>query len=283
MSIMKKIQPFAVYLVVLMLAGVASLKAEQPGKIQGKAIVTSVHGTATYSSGRTPMPLKVSMKLDPGTVITTGPDSYANLSVNGVSSSVRVQPDTTMSISTMDCIGSEREGDTETILDLKLGSLQGQVKKVSANSTYEIKTPNGVARIRGTDWGIVVHQQSDGQYNVTFTSLAGQVIVSASVDNTLQIKTLNGGESWTPSEGNICKTPFNLLNEFSAVNQGLGFPVVLARVGDLPVTWQVKEPPGKQPCSPFRPPPPHHRPPPHRPPPPPPPPPPPHHPWWWWF
>ena len=38
----------------------------------------------------------------------------------------------------------------ETQLDLKMGHISGNVKKMSAASKYEIKLPNGVAGIRGT-------------------------------------------------------------------------------------------------------------------------------------
>ena len=40
---------------------------------------------------------------------------------------------------------------TETQLDLKAGSIFAHVKKLSAASRYEVKIPNGVAGIRGTD------------------------------------------------------------------------------------------------------------------------------------
>ncbi len=255
---MKRLQTLAACLVVLMLVGVVSLKSEQPGKIQGKAIVRSVNGTATYTVAGSSNPLKVNMELDPGTLITTGPNSYVFLSVNGVSSALRVQENTTVAIPTMSRIGSDREGDTETMLDLRVGSLLGQVKKVSANSTYEIKTPHGVAGIRGTDWGIVVVQLPDGRYMSTFTSVAGQVIVSAPVDGSIQTETLTDGQSWTPGDGPVRPTPLqylnNCLNEISELVNGI-FPPSFHGPGPFHPIFPVFPvgPPGQQPSSPHGP------------------------------
>ena len=183
---MKRFQTVAAYLVALALTGAFTLKSEQPGKTRGHATVRTVMGIATYNSGGGAMTLKPNMELEAGTTISTGPDSVVYLNVNGLSSSVRIQADTTMSIPQMERIGSAREGDTETTLDIKLGSILGQVKKVSGNSTYEIKTPHGVAGIRGTDFEVQVQQLPDGKYLVTFTSVQGTVIVSAVVAGEIQ-------------------------------------------------------------------------------------------------
>jgi hypothetical protein len=217
---MKRFQTVAAYLVALALTGAFTLKSEQPGKIRGRAIVRTVMGTASYTAGGGPLPLKPNMELDPGTTISTGPDSVVYLNVNGLSSSVRIQADTTMSIPQMERIGSAREGDTETTLDIKLGSILGQVKKVSGNSTYEIKTPHGVAGIRGTDFEVQVQQLPDGKYLVTFTSVQGTVIVSAVVAGEIQTKTLKTGDSWTPGEGDVRPTAQQLLDYYSSlINQ----------------------------------------------------------------
>jgi FecR protein len=211
---MKRLHTIAAYLVALALTGAVTVKSEQPGKVRGRATVRTVTGTATFNAGAGTMALKPNMELDPGTVITTGPESVVYLSVNGLSSSVRVQADTTMAIPQMDRIGSAREGDTETTLDLKIGSILGQVKKVSGNSTYEIKTPHGVAGIRGTDFGVVVIQLPDGKYMVTFTSVQGVVMVSAVVAGEIQVRRLNTGDSWTPGEGEPHPAAQTLLDDY---------------------------------------------------------------------
>jgi hypothetical protein len=211
---MKRIQTFAAYLVVLALAGVSSLKSAEPGHVVGKAIVRTISGAATYTSptGMTGA-LRVDMHLDPGTTITTTPDSYVYLNINGLTSAVRVGADTTLAIPTMDRVGPAQDSDTETMLDLKNGEIAGNVKKVSGNSTYEIKTPHGVAGIRGTDVGVVAVLLPTGEYKCTFTSVTGQLIVSAVVGTETLVKTLNTGESWTPGYGDVGPTPFEILNQ----------------------------------------------------------------------
>jgi hypothetical protein len=212
---MKRIQTFAAYLLVLALAGVSSLKSAEPGHVMGKAIVRSVSGTATFTiPAGVPEKLRVNMELAPGTTITTGPDSYIYLNVNGLASAVRVAADTTMVIPTMERIGSARDSDTETMLDLKNGEIAGNVKKVTGNSTYEIKTPHGVAGVRGTDFNVVAGLQPTGEYKVTFTSVTGQLIVSAIVNSETIVKTLNTGESWTPGYGDVVPSPLELLNQY---------------------------------------------------------------------
>jgi hypothetical protein len=206
---MKRFQTIAAYFLVLALAGVSSLKSAEPGRMQGKAIVRTVHGHATFSFGGQTQDLKPGQRLDAGVTVITGPDSYAYLSVNGSMSAVRVSADTTLVLEKMDRIGG-REGDTETMLNVEAGSILGQVKKVSANSRYEITTPHGVAGIRGTDWSVTVTQLGNGQYEVIFESVQGTLVASAVVNGALQTKTLNGGESWTVG-GEIIPVQIQLL------------------------------------------------------------------------
>jgi hypothetical protein len=122
---------------------------------------------------------------------------------------------------------TSRDSDEETMLDLQDGAILGNVKKISANSRYEIKTPHGVAGIRGTDYHIKSHLESDGRHTVTFTSITGQVIVSAVVDpgGPTVVKVLRDGESWTPGNGDVVPTPIYELqlyeNEMSSMMAAL--------------------------------------------------------------
>ncbi len=234
-------------MLVFALAGVVSIKSAEPGKVEGKAIVRTISGTATYSTGGSSMPLKVNMELARGTTIKTGPDSFVLMNVNGVSSVVRVDADTTMGIDKMLRIGPGREGDTETMLNLSVGSILGQVKKVSANSNYEIKTPHGVAGIRGTDFQITVLQLPNGQYQVTYTSVQGLVYVAVNIGGTMQTRVLHDGESWTPGSGEIFPTPVNLLNLWRNIING--FPLPPLPPGLPPPPPIIWHPPGQKPSS----------------------------------
>jgi len=215
---MRKIQISVACAVALAFVGVATLKSAEEGSVQGKAIVKAVHGNVQYQSqsGGGWSELRVNTVLDAGAQIRTGPDSTADISVNGTSSAMRVEADTTVAISTMTRTDSSRDADSETLLDLQDGAILGNVKKISANSRYEIKTPHGVAGIRGTDYHILSKLEPDGRHRVTFTSISGQVIASAVVDQggPSVVKVLRDGESWTPGYGDVVQIPLYQLQLF---------------------------------------------------------------------
>jgi hypothetical protein len=242
---MKRLVTIAAYLMVVVLVGVSSLKSAEPGQIKGKATVRTIKGAATYTkadgaSGA----LKVNQELDPGDTVTTGPGSFVYLSVNGLSSAVRVAADTTLLLKTMDRTGSYRQGTTDTSLDLKVGTIQGQVKKVAGDSNYEIQTPHGVAGIRGTDFQVEVVSNGNGTYTVTFTSLTGTVVASAVVNGQLQTKTLSGGESWTvggdvvPVQIKLLDYELQLINELITIVYGGG--TITVPIGPI----QIRPQPG---------------------------------------
>jgi hypothetical protein len=190
-------------MVLAYVSGTTLISAEDGQKV-GKATVRAVQGQVTWTvNGSPPTKLRVNAVLDPGATIITGPDSHADLSVNGVSSVVRVGPDSKIQLSKMTYYGTMREGDRETYLNLQGGEILGNVKKITGNSRYEIETPHGVAGIRGTDYQVTIALNPDGTYAVTFTSVTGQVIVSAVVNGQTVVHILNTGESWTPGQGDV--------------------------------------------------------------------------------
>ncbi len=206
---MRNIQISVACALALAFVGVATLKSAEDGSVQGKAIVKAVHGNVQYQSGGGWSELRVNTVLEAGAVIRTGPDSSADVSVNGTSSALRVEAESTVAISSMTRTDSSRDSDQETLLDLQDGAILGNVKKISANSHYEIKTPHGVAGIRGTDYHVKSKLEADGRHRVTFTSVSGQVIVSAVVDmgGPSVVKVLRDGESWTPGYGDVITIP----------------------------------------------------------------------------
>jgi hypothetical protein len=200
---MRKIQAVIVSGIAVALFGATLV--QQPlfaaeGPNQTRARVRVVHGTAEYSVGGQWQGLRPNMELDAGTQIRTGPDSYVSLNVNGLRSSVKVSQNTTITLSKMDSMGRGADSDSDTSMKLDSGTVLGQVKKLSANSRYEIETPNGVAGIRGTDFVVSVVPQPNGTFLVTFTSVTGTVVASAVVDNTTVVKVLTAGQSWSPGQ-----------------------------------------------------------------------------------
>jgi len=197
---MKKIQILLACTLIIALAGLTTLRAVEAGQKEGKATVKSVHGTVQYLENGKWLPVHVNMKFGAGVTIRTVGNSQADISVNGVSSVVRMTNATTLQIPTMSYVGSVREGDTTTLLNLMSGSVLGNVKKISANSRYEIVTPHGVAGIRGTDFQVEAVPTQDGKFDVTFNSITGIITVSAVINGTLVTHTLTTGTSWEIGE-----------------------------------------------------------------------------------
>jgi FecR protein len=86
---------------------------------------------------------------------------------------VRIMPDSTLGLDKLTVIdtGSDEISDTE--LDLKQGKIFASVKKISGASQYFIKLPNGIAGVRGTQFGL----GADGSCDV-FHSTGGGVVIS---------------------------------------------------------------------------------------------------------
>lgn len=124
---------------------------------QGKAQVRAVHGSARYSTGGGAwLDLSVGTTLNSGAVVSTAAGSHVDLYLGINGPAVRVAEDTQMSIDKLTYTDTGADAVIETQLNLTKGTLIGAVRKLAAASRYEIKTPAGVAGIRGTDY-VITH------------------------------------------------------------------------------------------------------------------------------
>ncbi|PAW80896.1 MAG: hypothetical protein B9S33_17745 [Pedosphaera sp. Tous-C6FEB] len=124
----------------------ASAQAATPGAAQVKKVV----GSANYTDARGGGALKEGDILFQGATITTGAGSYVDLFLGVNGDSLRVEADSSLSLNKLDYT---KAGETivNTELEVKKGStVANVVNKLSKASKYEIKTPAGVAGIRGT-------------------------------------------------------------------------------------------------------------------------------------
>jgi hypothetical protein len=192
---------------------ITSLAAQEQQQVAAK--VVRIKGIARYTTGNNIwQPLKVGALVKAGTVIQTGieKESYVDvvlgegegaatpiaynpapsLSAPSAASApsyqgkakqsiIRIFDNTVVGIDKLTSLQTGAEEVTDTELDLKLGHVFFNVKKLSAASKFEIKLPNGVAGIRGTCgevWAV-------GKIAVE----AGAVVVSFVNSKTGEIKT----------------------------------------------------------------------------------------------
>ncbi len=105
--------------------------------------------------------------------LATDRRSTAHLAIDDGIASVAVAQNTQMTIQQLSV---SRDGARITVLDVPQGQVRFQVRRfTNPNSRLELRTPSGVAAVRGTNFGISVNQQ--GQTNVA--ALEGQVEAGA--------------------------------------------------------------------------------------------------------
>lgn len=165
------------YFVALAAAALLSATVEAA---PNKAVVRAVRGDAQISNnkGQSWAKAKVGQALAANSLIKTPKGGSADLFLGENGPVVRVTEDTIMGIDKLDLEATGLEKVIETQLDLKNGRILGSVKKLAAASKYEVKTPVGVAGIRGTEYSI----SSSGVLNV----VSGTVVIVYVVDGVVQ-------------------------------------------------------------------------------------------------
>jgi hypothetical protein len=180
--------------VVALAATFALCASTQAETKHNRAVVRAIHGSGAQVSsnkGQTWAPAKVGQFLGANSVIKTASDTTADLFLGDNGPVVRVTPDTSVGIDKLDLENTGIEKVIETQLDLRSGRILGSVKKMAAASKYEVKTPVGVAGIRGTEYSI------DARGKVTIVT--GAAVVVYVVDgNILPPVNVGAGQTVTP-------------------------------------------------------------------------------------
>jgi hypothetical protein len=176
---------------VVALAAAMLVSASAQAEVKAnRAIIRAIHGSAQKSmnKGQTWQNAKVGDFLGANAAIKTASDSTADLFLGDNGPVVRVTQDTQLGIDKLSLENTGIEKVIETQLDLKSGRILGSVKKMAAASKYEVKTPVGVAGIRGTEYII------DARGKVSIVT--GSAVVVYVVDGVI-IPPKNVGEGQT--------------------------------------------------------------------------------------
>ena len=204
---MKSMESFAKTLVVGMgvFVCVAFISVAQAQTQQGKATVTAIKGSAEYSTGGSYMPLKVGTVLRSGSSIRTSGGSSVDLALGKNNGVMRVTEGTTLALDKLTYTETGADVVIETQVDLKEGRLLGNAsRKMSPASKYEVKTPAGVAGIRGTKYDI----RANGRVIVCDDKVYW-VHYAAGGQPTPYV--VNGGSQFEPGVG-ISKAPIDIID-----------------------------------------------------------------------
>jgi hypothetical protein len=128
------------------------------------AKVIEITGTVTkYSTDGSNAPLKVGDILVQGDSVSTTAMSSTNL-VFSNGSELTVEENTSLTIATMEQAPFHSSqsyeqlaadpSQSQTLLELNYGELNGHVKKLQSGSRFDIQTPLGTAAIRGTTYNV---------------------------------------------------------------------------------------------------------------------------------
>ncbi len=171
-----------------------AISSEAAQMLVNKAVVRAARGTTQYKAGKGSWKkISVGMIFNPNTAVQTGPDSSIDLFLNDNGPVVRVTASTELSLDKLDITDTGVEKIINTQLDLRSGRILGNVKHLAEASKYEVKTPRGVAGIRGTDYDI----RADGTVHV----ITGTVVMVYTTPSGPRPVTVNAGQTATAPVG----------------------------------------------------------------------------------
>jgi len=191
----------------------------------GYATIVRIQGEARYSKdGKNWLPLTVGQTLTAGCVVQTAVDSSVDLvlgqrithhidpTVKPIAPApdapvrdlttykavaeqnvIKMEPGTVLAIDKLTISDTGVDAVSDTELDLRQGTIFGNVKKLSAASQYFIKIPNGMAAVRGTTFVI----SASGAITVA----QGSMVLSTVSNGQPVTVVLGPGDQYDPATG----------------------------------------------------------------------------------
>jgi hypothetical protein len=133
-----------------MMAAVPSCRAQDPapaGSDSWDARLVDLKGDVkVYTAGQDkPLPAKKDLPLEEGDRLVTGKESTVDIGVDGR---------TLVHISALSDFTLTNINRKQTSYKLSLGTFLGKIQKLLAGQTFAVETPNAVAAVRGTEFGV---------------------------------------------------------------------------------------------------------------------------------
>jgi len=229
---MRTIRSFGKYLSAcgVALAVVFCATALQAAPTKGTARITSVRGDAQFSDANGKLQAIVAgIDLPEGSTIKTGPNSFVYMAVNSRTSAVRVNENSVMKLEKLE-LQNNAEGDSDTVLDVQKGQTIGDIKKLSKVSNFDVRTPQGLAGIRGTAFAIILTFDASGAVSTVIHCINGTVTVDTQVNGQTVRITLTEGKTVTLTANQFVApqvnntdgaTTITLIDQVNQVNQSV--------------------------------------------------------------
>ncbi|MBX3747597.1 MAG: FecR domain-containing protein [Verrucomicrobiae bacterium] len=180
------------------LVGMAAVASVAQASVEkGSAKVVAVYGSVEVSvDGSTWTSAQRGETLREGARIRTADAAALDLDLGRNGSLLRILQDSSVALTALSYQQTGVETIVNTQIDLEAGRVAGHVRKLSAASKYEIRTPKVLAAVRGTRYEV----SSEGDVVVAEGSV---VVVSYQEDGTLLTRVVNGAEAFSPVSGNV--------------------------------------------------------------------------------
>jgi hypothetical protein len=183
------------------LLSVLLLPAARAEVRSGQVLVKSTSGDVVYSlTGRDWQPLKAGEELIRGVTIKTGADATVDLILQYNGTVLRLLPESVLGLAQLDEEQAGEEKITGTSLTLASGAVVGSQRKLAAMSHFEIKTPGGVATIKGTEYVV----RADGAVSVLSGAVTERYNLPGNKGSV--VVTIQAGYSFNPATGQVVPT-----------------------------------------------------------------------------
>jgi FecR protein len=146
------------------------------------------------------VPERISLSVDSPVrgMITYKPSAEQNV--------VRLMENTTLAIDKLTTTSSYADTVSDTELDLKKGSIYASVKKLPGASQYLVKTPTGIAGVRGTQFSAALNGDGTIKSVEVYHTQPGGGLMLAPNGATPPFQ-INAGQKWEPGDAGPVPIP----------------------------------------------------------------------------